>query len=108
MIAGIHRHLDRELAAADSEAAESLGSLPDSAATLAERAAARRQEFAHNIGVIDERTPVSALEFVCSTTDPFRVAATRTYDIHAVRWPVLDGVEGEGYFCGPNSRLWRT
>ena len=101
MIAGIHRYLDRELAAADCEAEESLRSPADSAATPAARAAAKRQEFARNIGVIDERKPVSALEFVCSTTDPFRIAATRTYDIHAIRWPVLDGVEGEGLLLRP-------
>ena len=105
MIAGIHRYLDRELAAADSDAEESLRSLADSAESPAARAAAKRQEFARNIGVIDERKPVSALEFVCSTTDPFRIAATRTYDIHAIRWPVLDGVEGEGLLLRPKQHL---
>ncbi|MYB76481.1 MAG: hypothetical protein F4X83_05170 [Chloroflexi bacterium] len=101
MIAGIHRYLDRELAAADSVAEESLQSLADSAETSDARIAAKRQEFAHNIGVIDERKPAAALEFVCSTTDPFRVAATRTYDVHATRWPVLEGVEGEGLLLRP-------
>ncbi len=101
MIAGIHRYLDRELAAADSEAEESLRSLAASAEILTARVSAKRQEFARNIGVIDARKPVSALEFVCSTTDPFRVAATRTYDIHAIRWPVLDGVDGEGLLLRP-------
>ncbi|MDE2816522.1 MAG: hypothetical protein OXM03_09915 [Chloroflexota bacterium] len=101
MIAGIHRYLDRELTAADSVAEESLQSLADSAETFDARIAAKRQEFAHNIGVIDERKPVAALEFVCSTTDPFRVAATRTYDVHAIRWPVLEGVEGEGLLLRP-------
>ena len=101
MIAGIHRYLDRELAAADSDAAESLQSLAHSAGTLERSVAEKRAEFARIIGVIDERTPVSALEFVCSTTDPFRIAATRTYDIHAIRWPVLDGVAGEGLLLRP-------
>ncbi len=101
MIAGIHRYLDRELAAADSAAEECLRSQADSAEDLAAHVSARRQEFARNIGVIDERKPIAALEFVCSTTDPFRVAATRTYDIHAIRWPVLEGVEGEGLLLRP-------
>lgn len=101
MIAGIHRYLDRELAAADSDAAESLRSQAHSADTLERSVAEKRAEFARIIGVIDERTPVSALEFVCSTTDPFRIAATRTYDVHAIRWPVLDGVEGEGLLLRP-------
>ena len=101
MIAGIHRYLDRELAAADGEAEAALQSQTHSAETLEKSVAGKRAEFARIIGVIDDRTPVSALEFVCSTTDPFRVAATPTYDIHAIRWPVLDGVEGEGLLLRP-------
>ncbi len=101
MIAGIHRYLDRELDAADREAETALRSLGDSGASLESRVDDKRQEFARNVGVIDERKPVSALEFVCSTRDPFRVAATRAYDVHAIRWPVLDGVEGEGLLLRP-------
>lgn len=101
MIAGIHRYLDRELAAADNEADTNLQSLADSPDTRAAHVSEKRQEFAHNIGVIDARKPIAALEFVCSTTDPFRVAATRTYDVHAIRWPVLEGVEGEGLLLRP-------
>lgn len=101
MIAGIHRYLDRELAAADNEADSRLQSLAGSPDTLAAQVSEKRQEFARNIGVIDERKPIAALEFVCSTTDPFRVAATRTYDVHAIRWPVLDGVDGEGLLLRP-------
>lgn len=101
MIAGIHRYLDRELAAADRASEESLQSLADSAETLTRAVSEKRKEFAHNLGVIDERKPIAALEFVCSTTDPFRVAATRTYDVHAIRWPVLEGVEGEGLLLRP-------
>lgn len=101
MIAGIHRYVDRELDAADTAAANALCAPAESAAALAERVVAKRREFARNVGVIDERAPVSALEFVCSTTDPFRVAATRDYDVHAIRWPVLDGVAGEGLLLRP-------
>lgn len=101
MIAGIHRYLDRQLAAADSDAAIALQSIGDSGDTSAARRGERRQEFARNIGVIDARVPVPALEFVCSTTDPFRIAAAGTYDIHAVRWPVLEGVEGGGLLLRP-------
>ena len=101
MIAGIHRYLDRELDAADSAAADALRAPAESQADLAADIAEKRREFARNIGVIDERAPVTALEFVCSTLDPFRVAASRRYDVHAIRWPVLDGVEGEGLLLRP-------
>lgn len=101
MIAGIHRYLDREIAAADGDAETALRSLADAGDAIAARSDEKRQEFARYAGVIDEREPVTALEFVCSTTEPFRIAATRTYDIHAIRWPVLDGVAGEGLLLRP-------
>ena len=104
MIAGIHRYLDRELDAADEAAETALQSLPAAGDSAEAAVAAKRQEFARIIGAIDERRPVSALEFVSSTRDPFRVAATPSYDVHAIRWPVLDGVEGEGLLLRPKQK----
>ena len=101
MIAGIHRYLDRELDAADGEAETALRSQAHSADTLEKTVAEKRTEFGRIIGAIDERKPVAALEFVSSTRDPFRVAATPTYNVHAIRWPVLAGVEGEGLLLRP-------
>ena len=104
MIAGIHRYLDRELDAADEAAETALQSLPAAGDSAEAAVAAKRREFARIIGAIDERRPVSALEFVSSTRDPFRVAATPSYDVHAIRWPVLDGVEGEGLLLRPKQK----
>ncbi len=101
MIAGIHRYLDFEIDAADEAAANALRSTAADLASAQAQAAAKRKEFAHNIGVVDERKPVPALEFVSSTLDPFRVAASQAYDVHAIRWPVLDGVTGEGLLLRP-------
>ena len=101
MIAGIHRYLDRELDAADEAAETALQSLPAAGDSAEATVPAKRREFARIIGAIDERRPVSALEFVSSTRDPFRVAAMPSYDVQAIRWPVLDGVVGEGLLLRP-------
>jgi dienelactone hydrolase len=41
------------------------------------------------------------LEFVSGTASPAKVAETASYEIYAVRWPVLDGVHGEGLWLKP-------
>jgi dienelactone hydrolase len=56
------------------------------------------------IGAIDERLPVTALDFVSSTASPAQVAKTDTFTAKAVRWPVFDGVYGEGLYLEPKGR----
>lgn len=63
--------------------------------------AANRERFVRIIGAIDSRLPVGALEFVASTTFPAKIIETETYSVHRVRWPVFDGVFGEGLLVEP-------
>jgi len=53
------------------------------------------------IGATDERLPVTALDFVSSTASPALVAETDAFTAKGVRWPVFDGVYGEGLFLEP-------
>src|SRR5262249_7426190 len=57
------------------------------------------------LGVLDERLPVTDLEYVSSTSEPSLVAETDTYRVRAVRWPVLPGVEGEGLLLEPKGKM---
>jgi hypothetical protein len=63
--------------------------------------AANRQRFQRIIGAVDERLPVRALEFVSVTTNSAKVAETDRLEIYAVRWPVFEGVFGEGLLLQP-------
>jgi hypothetical protein len=100
MVAAVSAYLDRALEEADRQAAAgSARPRGDRNADLA----ARRERLARALGVVDARLPVEALEIVSSTAAPFTVAVAGTYDVHAVRWPVLEGVEGEGLWLDPRS-----
>src|SRR5882672_4205720 len=62
-----------------------------------------RQRFMKSIGVVDRRAPV-AMERFGEDADSVVVADTPGYRIYQVRWPVLEGVSGEGLLLEPRSR----
>ena len=62
--------------------------------------AANRKRFLEKIGAVDPLVP-GALERFGSDTDPALVAETAAYRVYQVRWPVLDGVTGEGLLLEP-------
>lgn len=62
-----------------------------------------RDHFRKIIGAGDSRRPVPALEYVSDTVNPARVAETDIYTVFAVRWPVFDGVFGEGLWMRPKN-----
>ncbi len=60
-----------------------------------------RERLSFIIGLRDARVPLDSLKFVRSTKQADLVAETAAYRIHAVRWPVLDGFDGEGLLLQP-------
>ncbi len=67
-----------------------------------------RQRLAKILGVRDARTPFEAPELVATTSRPALVASGETYDVFAVRWPVLLGshgatIHGEGLLLTPKA-----
>ena len=53
-----------------------------------------------SIGVVDPRVPV-AIERFGDDDPPALVAETEAYRVYQVRWPVLEGVSGEGLLLQP-------
>ncbi|HKQ39502.1 MAG TPA: dienelactone hydrolase family protein [Verrucomicrobiae bacterium] len=86
MVAGIDRFLMRET--------------KDS---VAKRGKPDRERFRKIIGAIDARQQVDALDLVGTTARPAKLAETKTFDVFAVRWPVLQGVYGEGLLFQPKT-----
>ncbi|MEK7406933.1 MAG: dienelactone hydrolase family protein [Acidobacteriota bacterium] len=84
MVEGIHRHLDRETAAA-----------------VAKRPAPDRARFRKIIGVVDPRVPAPVPVLDAAVGRPALVAEGTGYRVHAVRWPALAGVEAEGLLLEP-------
>ncbi len=105
MVAGIDRYLSRELTASVARRKEFWKqdfSSPDAYARSVEPSRARLRKI---LGVIDPRLPVKAMELVATTDQPALVAETLAYQVFAVRWPVLPGVDGEGLLLEPRGKV---
>ncbi len=101
MVAGIDRFLRRELEQSVG-ARQKLWQRDFSSNEAYEKSVAgNRERFRKYIGVVDARVPVTALEYVSSTSTSAKAAETDGYTVYAVRWPVLAGVQGEGLFVQP-------
>ena len=99
---------DRELAASAEkrDAALEAGPLVAGGATRS-RVEPNRERLRKILGVVDERVPPK-LEYVGGPGEPSLVAETDGYKVHAVRWPVLPGVDGEGLLLEPKGKPRRT
>jgi len=63
-----------------------------------------REKLKAALGMVDERLPVKALELVGDTTAPALLAETDQCRVFRVRWPVFDGVHGEGIYFKPKGK----
>jgi dienelactone hydrolase len=103
MVAGIDKYLMRELAASVEKRKEFWK--PDYSARAYDKSVQPNRERLRKIlGVVDPRLPIKELEYVSSTSAPVLVGEGAGYKIYAVRWPVLEGVDGEGLFLEPKTK----
>lgn len=63
-----------------------------------------REKLKAAIGLVDERVPFTALELIGDTTTPALIHETETCRVFRVRWPVFDGVHGEGLYVQPKGK----
>ena len=94
MVDGIHKYLDRELAAAPAKRDElwKKSDLP-----------AKRERLKKILGVVDVRLPAK-LEYVGGPDQPSLLAEVDGCKIYAVRWAVLNGVDAEGLLIEPKGK----
>ena len=57
------------------------------------------------LGVVDPRVPNPEMELIGTTERPAKLAETEEFTVYAVRWPVLNGVYGEGLHLRPKGRV---
>ncbi len=67
-----------------------------------------RERFKKQIGCLDERLPIEALNYVATTSTAAQVVESDDYTVSRVRWQVFDGVEGEGLLLEPRDDAWTT
>ena len=63
-----------------------------------------REKLRAALGMVDERVSFSALELQGDTTSPALLHETDTCRVFRVRWPVFDGVHGEGLYLQPKGK----
>lgn len=63
-----------------------------------------REKLKAALGIVDPRVPITALEFVSDTSSPALLLENEHCRIFRVRWPVFDGVHGEGLYVQPKGK----
>ncbi len=63
-----------------------------------------RERLRKMIGAVDARLPVKALDTLRNTRNPSMVGESYSFTVEAVRWPVFEGVFGEGLFLYPTNQ----
>jgi dienelactone hydrolase len=104
MVEGIDRFLLREIEQAGA-GRRGLWQRDFSSREAYERSIApNRERFRRFIGAVDPRGPAARVEYIETTAEPSLVAEAEAYTIRAVRWPVFEGVLGEGLLLEPKGR----
>ena len=101
MVAGIDKYLMRELAQAPERRKAAWKWDITAQTSLPATENPYRTRLRTILGVVDERVPNVEVEYVATTDQPSLIAETSKYEVHAVRWPVLPGVDAEGLLLEP-------
>jgi dienelactone hydrolase len=101
MVAGVDKFLMRETERSVGERQKLWQRDFTSPEAYVKSVAPNREHLRKYVGAVDPRLPVTALEFISTTAGSDKVAETESYTIHAVRWPVFEGVYGEGLLLQP-------
>jgi dienelactone hydrolase len=103
--AGIGRFLARETERSIAERAKLWKRDVSSREAYEKSVAPNRERLRKMIGAVDPRVPVTQLEFVSGTSTAAKLGEADAYAVFAVRWPVLEGVYGEGLLLEPKGNV---
>jgi len=104
MVDGIHKYLDRELAASVAKRKDYWKPDFSSPEAYLKSVEPNRERLRKYLGVVDKRLPPN-LEYVGGPDQPALVGETDKYKVFAVRWAVLPGIDGEGLLLEPNGKV---
>ncbi len=103
MVEGIHRYLDRATVSVESR--EQLWKRDyRSAERYSQSVAPNRDHLRTIIGAVDQRLPATAIRLDATTPEAPAIGSGAGYKIYSVRWPVFEGVDGEGVLLEPENR----
>ncbi len=104
MIDGIDRFLLREIEQASSRRDQLWNYDFSSAEAFNESIAQNRERLAYILGVREDRESFESPSLLATTSRSSLLARGESFEIHAVRWPVLPGIHGEGLLLQPTDR----
>ena len=105
MVTGIDRFLMRELDKASQKRPTLIFRKTTGSAKLDEFKTSQRQRLRRSIGAVDPLLSIKGLEYISRTDQSALRYKDRTLSVHAVRWPVLPGVNGEGLLLRPTGPI---
>jgi dienelactone hydrolase len=97
-----HRYLDRKLAESVPLRGKYWKLDFASPEAYAKSVEPNREHLKKILGLVDERLPVR-IEHFGDDQNPARLADTAHYRVYQIRWPVLEGVHGEGLLLEPKA-----
>ena len=103
MVEGIHRYLDRATAGAVDSREQLWNRDYRSAERYSQSVASNRDHLRTIIGAVDQRLPATAIRLEATTPGAPAIGSGSGYKIYSVRWPVFEGVDGEGVLLEPDS-----
>jgi dienelactone hydrolase len=103
MMDGLHAYIEEKIDQSIANRPQHWKRDCSSAASYSKSVEPNRQRFRKAIGVVDPRLPVR-MERFGDDDAPALVAEKETYRIYQIRWPVLDGVWGEGLLLEPKDK----
>lgn len=101
MVAGIDKFLLRETDAAFKKREHYWHRDFSSVEAYERSVATNRAHLRQLIGAVDARVAVSGFEVLTNSSGATNAAETSSFTVHAVRWPVFEGVYGEGLWLRP-------
>ncbi len=104
MVDGIHHYLDRATDAAARSREKFWNRDYRSVESYNQSVAPNRDHLRRIIGAVDPRLAVSGIQFAATNPEAAAVGSGAGYKIYAVRWPVFEGVDGEGLLLEPVTR----
>ena len=108
MIAGVDRFMLRALESSIPSRLKHWNRDVSSAAAYGTSIEPNRQRLARLIGVRDPRVRIADLELVATRSESALIGKGDRYDVFAVRWPVMEGVFGEGLLLEPTGETPRA
>ncbi|HLM98726.1 MAG TPA: dienelactone hydrolase family protein [Bryobacteraceae bacterium] len=104
MVEGIHHYLDQDTDVTVNSRDKFWDRDYESAERYNQSIAPNRDHLRRMIGAVDQRLPATGIRLDAANLEAPALETGAGYRIYAVRWSVLEGVDGEGLLLEPVSR----